>query len=168
VERTSPAEKAGLVAGDVILAVNGAAIEQSSDLPRVIGELRPGQSAALQIWRGGSTREIKVSLGEIPSDQMASAAQPAAKPGRLGLAVRPLSADEQRQLQVTGGLVVEEVSGAAARAGIQAGDVILAAGTEAVSSVAQLQSIAGKVKDKIAILVQRGEAKLYVPLKLQG
>jgi serine protease Do len=168
VEKASPAEKAGLAAGDVILAVNGSNIEQSSDLPRVIGELKPGQSAALKIWRAGATRDIKVSLGEIPSDQVATAAEPVAKPGRLGLAVRPLSADEQRQLQVTGGLVVEDVSGAAARAGIQTGDVILAAGTEAVSSVAQLQNIAGKAKDQIAILVQRGEAKLYVPLKLQG
>ncbi len=168
VEKASPAEKAGLAAGDVILAVNGTSIEQSSDLPRVIGDLKPGQSAALKIWRGGATREIKVSLGEIPSDKVAGAAEPAANPGRLGLAVRPLSADEQRQFQLSGGLVVEQASGAAARAGIQSGDVILAAGTETISSVAQLQNIAAKAKDQIAILVQRGEAKLYVPLKLQG
>ena len=168
VERASPAEKADVAAGDVILAVNGTAIEQSSDLPRVIGDLKPGQSAALQVWRAGATREIKVSLGEIPSDKVASAGEPAAKPGRLGLALRPLSVDEQRQLQVPGGLVVEEVSGAAARAGIQAGDVILAAGSEAISSIAQLQNIAAKAKDQIAILLQRGDAKLYVPLKLQG
>jgi serine protease Do len=168
VERASPAEKAGLAAGDVILAVNGTSIEQSSDLPRVIGELQPGQSAALKIWRGGATREIRVSLGEVPSDQVASADAPAAKPGRLGLAVRPLSAEEQRQLHVPGGLVVEDVSEAAARAGIQTGDVILAAGTEAIKTVNQLQTIAGKAKDQIALLVQRGDAKLYVPLKLQG
>ena len=168
VELASPAEKAGLVSGDVILAVNGTPIEQSSDLPRVIGDLKPGQSAKLQIWRGGATRDISVSLGEIPSDKITSAAEPAARPGRLGLAVRPLSADEQRQLQVSGGLVVEQSNGAAARAGIQAGDIILAAGTEAITSVAQLQGIAGKAKDQIAILVQRGDSKLYVPIKLQG
>ena len=168
VELASPAEKAGLVSGDVILAVNGTPVEQSSDLPRVIGDLKPGQSAKLQIWRGGATRDISVSLGEIPSDKITSAAEPAARPGRLGLAVRPLSADEQRQLQVRGGLVVEQSNGAAARAGIQAGDIILAAGTEAITSVAQLQGIAGKAKDQIAILVQRGDSKLYVPIKLQG
>jgi len=168
VELASPAEKAGLVSGDVILAVNGTPIEQSSDLPRVIGDLKPGQSAKLQIWRGGATRDISVSLGEIPSDKITSAAEPAARPGRLGLAVRPLNADEQRQLQVSGGLVVEQSNGAAARAGIQAGDIILAAGTEAITSVAQLQGIAGKAKDQIAILVQRGDSKLYVPIKLQG
>ena len=168
VELASPAEKAGLVSGDVILAVNGTPIEQSSDLPRVIGDLKPGQSAKLQVWRGGATRDISVSLGEIPSDKITSAAEPAARPGRLGLAVRPLSADEQRQLQVRGGLVVEQSNGAAARAGIQAGDIILAAGTEAITSVAQLQGIAGKAKDQIAILVQRGDSKLYVPIKLQG
>ena len=168
VELASPAEKAGLVSGDVILAVNGTPIEQSSDLPRVIGDLKPGQSAKLQIWRGGATRDISVSLGEIPSDKITSAAEPAARPGRLGLAVRPLSADEQRQLQVRGGLVVEQSNGAAARAGIQAGDIILAAGTEAITSVAQLQGIAGKAKEQIAILVQRGDSKLYVPIKLQG
>ncbi len=168
VELASPAEKAGLVSGDVILAVNGTPVEQSSDLPRVIGDLKPGQSAKLQIWRGGATRDISVSLGEIPSDKITSAAEPAARPGRLGLAVRPLSADEQRQLQVRGGLVVEQSNGAAARAGIQAGDIILAAGTEAITSVAQLQGIAGKARDQIAILVQRGDSKLYVPIKLQG
>ncbi len=168
VEKASPAEKAGILAGDVILAVNGTAIEQSADLPRVIGDLRPGESAALKIWRGGAARDIKVSLGEIPSDKLASASEPAAKPGRLGLAVRPLNPDEQRQLQLSGGLVVEEVNGAAARAGIKTGDVILAAGTESVSSVAQLQNIAGKATDQIAILVQRGDSKLYVPIKLQG
>ena len=168
VELASPAEKAGLVSGDVILAVNGTPVEQSSDLPRVIGDLKPGQSAKLQIWRGGATRDISVSLGEIPSDKITSAAEPAARPGRLGLAVRPLSADEQRQLQVSGGLVVEQSNGAAARAGIQAGDIILAAGTEAITSVAQLQGIAGKARDQIAILVQRGDSKLYVPIKLQG
>jgi serine protease Do len=168
VELASPAEKAGLVSGDVILAVNGTPVEQSSDLPRVIGDLKPGQSAKLQIWRGGATRDISVSLGEIPSDKITRAAEPAARPGRLGLAVRPLSVDEQRQLQVSGGLVVEQSNGAAARAGIQAGDIILAAGTEAITSVAQLQGIAGKARDQIAILVQRGDSKLYVPIKLQG
>ena len=82
--------------------------------------------------------------------------------------MRPLSADEQRHLQVKGGLVVEQASGAAARAGIQAGDVILAAGTESINSVEQLRNIAGKAKDQIAVLVQRGDSKLYVPIKLQG
>ncbi|MCX7151091.1 MAG: DegQ family serine endoprotease [Proteobacteria bacterium] len=169
VERDSPAEKAGMAAGDVILTVEGTVIEKSSDLPRVIGELKPGQSVSLQVWRGGSKRDLKVSLGEVPSDKAAANdTEPAAKPGRLGLAVRPLSADEQRHLQVKGGLVVEQASGAAARAGIQAGDVILAAGTESINSVEQLRNIAGKAKDQIAVLVQRGDSKLYVPIKLQG
>lgn len=169
VERDSPAEKAGMAAGDVILSVDGTIIEKSADLPRVIGELKPGQSVALQVWRGGSKRDMKVSLGEVASDKtVANDAEPAAKPGRLGLAVRPLSADEQQKLQVKGGLVVEQASGAAARAGIQTGDVILAAGTETISSVDQLRNIANKAKDQIAILVQRGDSKLYVPIKLQG
>jgi serine protease Do len=153
----------------VILAVDGTVIEKSSDLPRVIGELKPGQPVALQVWRGGAKREIKVSLAEAPSDKVAAnEAEPAAKPGRLGLAVRPLNADEQQKLQVKGGLVVEQAGGAAARAGIQAGDVILAAGAESINSVDQLRDIAGKAKDQISILVQRGESKLYVPIKLQG
>jgi len=110
VEPKSPADKAGIKTGDVILAVDGNTIESSIELPRVIGEKRPGTKVKLKIWRQGETHELSASLGEIPAEKIAKADDPKkAKSGKLGLAVRPLTPEERKQIESEGGLLVEQV-----------------------------------------------------------
>jgi serine protease Do len=107
-----------------------------------------------------------VKLGQLEDKRTASNAPAHPEGGKLGLAVRPLSADEQRQTNITGGLVVEHVSGPAAEAGIQQGDVVLAANGAPIASAHDLTSAVEKSKGHIALLIQRGEMRLFVPVKV--
>jgi serine protease Do len=167
VEADGPAAKAGVQPGDVVLAVNGKEVDQSNELPRIVGEMRPGTRATFKVWRQGATRDISISLGELQQDKLASADVPAAAPdgGKLGLAVRPLSPEEKKQLG-SDGLLVEQASGAAAEAGIQNGDVILNVNGERVSSVEQLRKFSNRTKGKVAVLVQRADARIYIPITI--
>jgi len=167
VEPKSPADKAGIKTGDIILAVDGRAIENSVDLPRAIGESRPGTAVTLKIWRQGETQELRASLGEAPAEKMARAASESkAKSGKLGLAVRPLTDEERKQMEAEGGLLVEQSEGPAARAGIQAGDVILALNNQPVKSVDQLRRLVDRSRGSVALLIQREGNKIYVPIRL--
>ena len=118
VEPRSPADKAGIKTGDIILGVDGHDIDNSIDLPRVIGESRPGTQVKLRIWRQGDTKELSASLGEAPAEKLAKADAGGGKEksGKLGVAVRPLTEDERKQIETDGGLLVEQAGGAAARA----------------------------------------------------
>lgn len=167
VERGSAAERAGVQSGDVILAVNGQRIDDTADLPRAIGDMRPGQEASLKIWRQGATRDIQVRLGEL-SPETSAAAEPATKAtgGKLGIAVRPLEAAEARDLGVSGGLRVENASGMAARAGVRPGDVILGVNNQPVVDLQQFRKLVDAAGNRLALLIQRGDARLYVPLRL--
>src|SRR5260221_12647881 len=108
VEPKSPADKAGIKTGDIILAVDGRDIENSIDLPRVIGESRPGTAVTLKIWRQGETRELRASLGEAPGEKVARAdSESKAQPSKLGLAGRPLTEEERKQNEAEGGLRAE-------------------------------------------------------------
>jgi serine protease Do len=173
VEAGGPADKAGVKSGDVILQVDGKPVEQSVDLPRLIGEGKPGQSVTLQVVRNGERRDLRVTIGELPTERMARAGTdpqskpaPAAKTGRLGLAVRPLTSDEKQQLDGASGVMVEQVDGPAARAGIQAGDVIVGINNQPIQSVDELRELVAKSKVRIALLVQRQGTRLYVPIRL--
>lgn len=166
VENGSPAAKAGLEAGDVILAINGKEISNSSELPPVVADIRPGESAKLQVWRKGSSREIDVKVGAQKDTSVASADDDGASQGRLGLALRPLTADERRQIEGNNGLLVENAAGAAARAGIRPGDVVLSINGEPVSTVEQLRGLVAKSKKRVALLIQRNDVKLFVPVDL--
>lgn len=165
VESGSPAERAGLRSGDVILEVNGRAIESGTDVPPLIAALKPGSDATLSIWRDREARKVSVRVGEfvqgaeIARDGMAEG-------GRIGLAVRPLSPEEQRAVEAKGGLLVMGVTGPAARAGVQDGDIILALNGNAVRGVEELRRLAGRAGKHIALLILRGEAKLFVPIDL--
>ncbi|HWQ39391.1 MAG TPA: PDZ domain-containing protein, partial [Burkholderiales bacterium] len=165
VEKDGPAAKAGIEPGDVILSVNGQPVETSSALPPLIADIRPGQSARLEIWREGAKRTVTVTVGRL---ETARAGRPdagaAPEGGRLGLAVRPLTKEEQRAAGVSG-LVVEGVSGPAAEAGVQEGDIILSVNGVAVKDVAQLRNlVAGK--SHVALRVRRGEAIIFIPVEL--
>ncbi|MBL8416509.1 MAG: DegQ family serine endoprotease [Propionivibrio sp.] len=166
VENESPAAKAGLEPGDVILSLNGKAISSSSELPLLVADIQPGESARLQVWRKGATREIEVKVGAQKEARLASADSRKESQGRLGLALRSLSPDERRQVDGKNGLLVEEVGGAAARAGIRPGDVVLALNGEPVNSVEQLRGLVSKAEKRVALLIQRDDAKLFVPVDL--
>ena len=165
VEADSPAAKAGIKSGDVLLSVNGIDVAESSQLPRIVGEMQPGARATFKVWSNGSTRDVAITIGEFQQDRVASADKQAPDSGKLGLALRQLTPDERRQLG-SDGVVVESASGPAAEAGIQTGDVILAFNGERVASVEQLRKLAGKSKGKVALLVQREDSRLYVPIKI--
>jgi len=117
------------------------------------------------VWRDHGRRDVDVRLGEA-KDTTVAEAHGEHSGGRLGLAVRPLTPEERQQAGVPGGLLVEEVTGPAARAGIQAGDVVLALNGQPVSNVDQLRELAGKAGKHAALLVERGEAKIFVPVEI--
>ncbi len=167
VEPGSPAEKAGLKSGDVVLGVNGNQINQLSELSGAIAATKPGNNARLQIWREGKSRDVDVKVAELMEQKVAlnngGDSQTSAK---LGLTLRELAPDERAQLKTDGGLVVQSASGAAARAGIQAGDVILAFNDTPLTSVEQLKALMKKTDRTIALLVQRDANRMYVPVQV--
>jgi len=154
----SPAAQAGIKPGDVILAWNGTAIGDSADLPALVADTAPGKHATVTVWRNGAEQTLGVTVGRVPDEKVASAegANPDANSGKLGLA---LQQSEQ-------GLVVAGASGPAARAGVQQGDVILAVNNQPVKSVEQLRRLVDKAGRHVALLVQREDAKVYVPVDL--
>jgi len=167
VDEGSPAARAGIKSGDIILSFDGKAIEESSALPGLVGGMKPGQIASLRIWRDGAERTLNVTVGAAPADRVASAAEPSGNnSGRLGVVVRPLTSDERDQLHAKAGLVVEEAGGAAAKAGVRPGDVILALNDQPVKSAGELRHLLGKSGKHVALLVQRNDSKVYVPVDL--
>jgi serine protease Do len=166
VEKGGPAEHAGIQSGDVILKLNGTPLKDSGELPVQIAAITPGTSVNLEIWRNHATREITVKLGALADKRIAANAGPQQEGGKLGLAVRPLTAEEQRSANTKGGLVVERASGPAAEAGIQPGDVVLAANGAPVSNAEELRSAVEKSKGHIALLIQRGDSRLFVPVRV--
>lgn len=167
VEAGGPAAKAGLRSGDVILKYNEQPIVASSDLPAMLGQATPGETAKLEIWRQGKLEQLTAKLGDASDKAGQQFAQDeSAAGGKLGLALRPLQADEKRGSGIAEGLVIEDAAGAAARAGVQAGDVLLAINGTPVSSVEQVRKVVAGADKSVALLVQRGREKIFVPVRL--
>ncbi len=167
VEPGSPADQAGLHSGDIIRKVDGRAIGSSGDLPAIISLATPGDKAALEIWRKGEVLQITATLGNASKAASTVAdVQAQASPGRLGLALRPLQPQELQQAGVPAGLLVESVAGAAARAGIEPGDVVLAVNGSSVKDVEQVRSIVAKSAKSVALLIQRDGDRIFVPIRL--
>ena len=150
----------------MILRYNDKDIASSSDLPVLVANTAPGTAAKLDVIRKGETRHITVTVGQLKNANVASADMAGQDHGRLGVVVRPLDPDEQKQAGVRGGLMVENVTGPAADAGIQPGDVILSLNGTPVKSAEQLQQLMKKAGKHVALLVQRDEAKIFVPVDL--
>lgn len=166
VEKDSPAEKAGIESGDVILKFNGREVDRSRDLPAMVADLNPGVTARVEVWHDGKARELSVAVGEMKTASAEVKPGGSAK-GGLGLAVRPLTPDERREAEVSEGLLVENVDdGPAAKAGIQSGDVILSVNGEKVGSVAKLRSLVARHDKSLALLVLRGNSRMFVPIQL--
>ena len=154
----SPADKAGLKAGDIILKFNGATIEGSRDLQRYVGSTKPGDSSTLNVLRGGKRIDLTVVTGTVTEiEKLVQADTTDLK--RIGLKVSDLSAADKRERGVDGGVLVDAVAGGAARAGLQAGDVIVELGNVAVKDTKQLEAVVQKLPKKgvVSVLYQRGE-----------
>ena len=171
VESGAPAEKAGIEPGDIILKVDGKVVDKSGDLPRLIGALKPGSKAVLQVFRRGATKEMSVTVGEFEADRPAKRASaepsaPAAK-NALGIVASDLSEAQKKELKIKGGVKVESVEGAAARSGLREGDVILSIDNTEVSDTKQFTALASKL-DKaraVSVLVKRGEWVNYLVIR---
>jgi serine protease Do len=168
VEGDSPAKAAGIQAGDIILQVNGRDIERSGDLAAAITRLKPGNEVKLRVWRENKERELVVRVGELKqeSGRVAGRAADDESDARLGIAVRPLNPEEKKQVDTTGNIVVERVDGAAALAGVQPGDIILGINGRPIESVKQLRAAVKDAKNSVALLVQRGDDQIFIPLRV--
>jgi serine protease Do len=172
VEPGGPAEKAGVQAGDIILKFGGKTVDSATDLPRMVGETKPGTRSTLTLWRKGQTLELQVTVGEMPAEKQLSQADqkpPASKAtasNALGLGVSDLSSEQLKTLKLRNGVQVEVVAGPALRAGLQKGDIVLRIGDTDVISAAQFGAIVHKLDPQkmVALLVRRGENTQYIAL----
>ncbi len=169
VESGAPADKAGVEPGDIILRFDGKPIDKSSDLPRLVGNTKPGTKSTLTVFRRGATKELQVTVAEIEPEK-AQARKADAKPADkaksskagepLGLAVSDLTDAQKAELKLKGGVRVDAASGSAARAGLREGDVILQLGNSQVANVKEFEAALARAdKTKaIALLVQRADS----------
>ena len=174
VEQGGPADQAGIEVGDIILKFDGKAVDRSSDLPRLVGNTRPGTRSTMEIWRKGSSRDIAVTLGEMQEDRVASAprsARPSEKTvNRLGFTVSNLTAEQKRDIKIDHGVLVEDVR-SNARAAVRPGDVITAltskGQTTEITSASQFSKLVTEIdrNTTLTLHVRRGEGNLFVTVK---
>jgi serine protease Do len=177
VEAGSPADKAGVEAGDIITRFEGKPIEKSADLPRMVGSVKPGSKASLTVWRRGSSKELQVVVGEVEPDKtVQKAAAPTEKPPAsnaaqfLGFSVSELTDAQRQELKLRGGVRVEAVAEPATRAGLREGDIVMAVANTEIKNVKEFEAVLARLdKTKpVAILLRRGEWAQYTlirPLK---
>jgi serine protease Do len=164
-----PAEKAGVKTGDVILSVNGKTVERSSSLPAVISAIKPGSDAKVEVWRDHASKILDVKVEEFKEETQKVAnrdVEEPAKADKLGLSVRPLGADERKSADTQGYLLVEDVTGAAAQAGVHPGDIILGVNGKPVKSLAELKNATAGSSKTVAILLEREGAQIFVPIRV--
>ncbi|MEO7886088.1 MAG: DegQ family serine endoprotease [Polaromonas sp.] len=175
VESGAPAEKAGVEAGDIIIKFDGKPIEKSSDLPRMVGNVKPGTKALVTVFRRGASKDLSVTIGEVEPEKPArkASAGPETKPPvagaaqALGLAVSEVPDAQRKELKIKGGVKVDTAEAAAARAGLKEGDVIVAIANAEVTSVKEFEAALAKIdKSKaINVLFRRGEWAQYALIR---
>jgi serine protease Do len=165
VESAGPADKAGIEAGDIITKVDSRTVDKSGDLPRIVAGIKPGTKTTVQVFRRGNYRDIPITVAEFPNDTVAQAGgeRDGTKPPQavtsLGLTVSDLSEAQKKELKVKGGVKVENSEGAAARAGVREGDIVLSIDNTEVTSAKQFEAFVSKLdRSKVStLLVRRGD-----------
>ena len=174
VESGSPADKAGVEAGDIITRFDGKAIDRATDLPRLVGNTKPGTRTSMTVFRRGATRDLTITVAEIEPEKVVRPTaerneRPKGSPAAqsIGLVVSDLTDAQKRELKVKGGVRVEAVSDGALRAGIREGDVITAIGNAEINSVKEFEAAVARVdKSKpIPVLLRRGELATYLLIR---
>ncbi len=180
VEKGGPAEKGGIEAGDIIIKVDGREVRSSSELPRIITSMKPGTKVTLTVWRNGAQRNMAVTVTEIEEEEPAQASRrggPApkekAKPNRIGLALADLTDEQKKELDIKGGVLVEDISGAV-RANVQPGDVILTVvsrgQTTEVKSAKEMNALLSNLEKgaSVTLRLKRGEQEFFATLKVNN
>jgi serine protease Do len=173
VEKDGPADKGGIEAGDIITKVDGKAVDKSADLPRLVGAIKPGAKASLQIFRRGATRDLSVTVVEFEPERptQRARAEPSSPPqvakSALGLTVSDLTDAQKKELRVKGGVRVDAVDGPAARAGLREGDVILAMDNTDIADSKQFSAVAARVEKSkaVSVMVRRDEWANYLIIR---
>ena len=178
VEKGGPAEKAGVESGDIILKAEGRTVNSSSELPRIITQIRPGTKISLQVWRKGANKDLAVTVAELKEDEQQKAAKrptppskDKAKPNRMGLVLSDLNDEQRKELEIKNGVLIEDITGSA-RGNIQPGDVILAVINKGVAidakNAEQVNALIAKLEKGAAItlLLRRGEQQFYSSIKV--
>lgn len=168
VDPDGPAARAGIKPGDVILRVNDQSIEHSNQLPPLIAGLTPNSTATLQIWRDRAQTESRIRIAELQEPGTSRTSEPTATSGPAGLSVRPLTPKERQSVDTRGSLVIDDVSGSAAKAGLEPGDIVLAVNGKTVKSVKELERAIHSAGPTAALLIQREDAQIFVPIQIAG
>ena len=178
VEADSPAAKAGLQPGDVILQFDGKTIDKVSDLPRLVGGTKPGSTSQVTVFRRGKELRLPITVAEVPDDETrvakagsgGSEGNTVVQATSLGLGVSDLTAAQKKSLGVQGGVRVVQVEGPAARAGLRAGDVILAIDNTEVANTKAFEQVLSRLdaRKQVNVLMRRGEWAQYVLIRPQG
>ncbi len=176
VEKGGPAQKAGIEVSDVILKFASEDVESSNDLPRIVGQTKPGSIVEAEVWRDGKLKTLTIKVGEIPADENVSAKSNPQKERaknevpELGLVVSDLTSQQLKQQELQGGIRIDKVSGVGQKAGLRSGDVILALNNDDVESVEQFVKLMEQYSEarSIALLIHRGGGSLYVPIRLKS
>ena len=177
VEKGGPADKAGVESGDIILKAEGRTVNSSSELPRIITQIRPGAKITLQVWRKGATKDLTVTVAELKEDEQPkaprrpSSGKDKAKPNRMGLVLSDLNDEQKKELEIKNGVLIEDITGSA-RGNIQPGDVIVAVINKGVAidakNAEQVNGLIAKLEKGAAVtlLLRRGEQQFYSSIKV--
>jgi serine protease Do len=173
VDPGGPASAGGIESGDVILSFNGREIAKSTDLPRLVGETKPGTTATVQVWRKGANRELTVTVSDSESTQAASKktdtpSSNSANTNALGVTVTDLSDAKKKELNIKSGVEVTTAGdGALARAGIRAGDVIIRIGDADITGVKQFETLVKSLdaNKAVPVFVRRADSTLVIPVR---